>query len=148
MKGGEGLAIRTEAAPYPTLARDAEGGAEERLRRHRAERHHDTWLQPCQLCRQPHAASFLLCRVGPFVQPDFPAQLILEMLHRVGQVKRTAVDLRFFERPIEQAACRPDKWQSLDVLLLAWLLSDQLMRAWSAPAPNTVCVACFHSPQA
>ena len=55
MKGGKALGIRTEAAPYPTLAGDAEGAAEEALRRHRAERHYDAWLQPCQLRRQPHA---------------------------------------------------------------------------------------------
>src|SRR5262250_2598738 len=102
MKGGEALGIRTEAAPYPTLAGDAEGAAEQGLRRHRAERHHDAWLQPCQLRRQPLAASFLLCRVGPFVQPEFAARRVLEMLHGVGQVTRTAVELRFFERPIEQ----------------------------------------------
>src|SRR4029077_19448412 len=125
MKSRDALGILTEAAPLPALARDAESSAEECLRRHCAERDDDAWLQPCQLRGQPHAAGLLLRRVGAFVQPELPPQLVLEMLHRVGQVKRTAFELRFLECPIEQTTRRTDERQTLDVLLHAWLLADQ-----------------------
>src|SRR5215472_14066263 len=111
--------------PVTALAGDAEGAAEERLRRHRTERHHDPWLQPRKLGRQPHPAGCLLRSVGALVQPSLATQLVLEVLYGIGQVERGAIEASLIERPIEQVPCGPNERQSLHILLEARLLADQ-----------------------
>jgi len=68
-----------ETAAATALTRDAEGVAEQRLRRQRTESYHDPWLQTRQLGCQPHAAGCLLRRIGTLVQGDLAAQIVLEV---------------------------------------------------------------------
>jgi len=55
----------------------------------------------------------------------FPARFPFEMLHRVCDINRVAIDPRFFEGAIQDLAGRSDKGFAAQVLLVARLFAEE-----------------------
>src|SRR6185503_20316055 len=78
-----------------------------------------------ELALEPLMARVDLALRRGLVQAPLAAQLPLEVLHGVGDVKVLALDASGLERAVEQPAGRPDEGQALLVFLVAGLLADQ-----------------------
>ncbi len=59
------------------------------------------------------------------MDPPFAARFPFEMLDRVRDVNRVAVDPRLLQRAIEELSGRTDEWLAAQVLLVARLLAEQ-----------------------
>ena len=77
------------------------------------------------LLLDPPAAGLDLAGVGLGVDAALAALLELEMLDRVGDVGRAAVDPGLAERAVEQLAGRADERAAGEILLVARLLADE-----------------------
>jgi len=66
-----------------------------------------------------------LFHAGFLVDTELTGRLAPEVLHRVGDINFSPVDVRFFETLIQQLSSRPDEWTTLLVFLLAGLFPDQ-----------------------
>jgi len=104
---------------------DAEGWAQERLRRRRAEANDDLRLDQVQLILEPRKTSAHFADVRRLVQSALRPRVArpLKVLHRVGDVDIVAVDARGVERMIEQTTGGSHKGPALLVLLIAGLLA-------------------------
>ncbi len=102
--------------------------AEHRLRRGRAQRHHQGRADRSELTLVPLPAGLDLRRRRLLVQPDLAAGDELEVLHRIGDVDLAAVDAGLLQRPVEHLAGRADEGMAGEVLLVAGLLADQHQR--------------------
>jgi len=72
----------------------------------------------------------------PLVQPALAALDVLEVLDRVGDVGRLAVDAGLGQRPVEDPPGRADERPAL-LLLVARLLADERDRPPTGPSPST-----------
>src|SRR5438093_10521924 len=104
---------------------DLELASQERLGRRGAEADDGARLDELDLDIQPGAAGRNLGRVGLLMNPALAARLPLEVLHDVGDVDRSAIDARSFERAIEQLACGADEWTPGEIFGVARLLAHQ-----------------------
>ena len=91
---------------FPALPRHAKGRAEDRLRRGRAEADEHFRPNEAQLRFHPRPAGGDVARVRLLMDAAFPARLPFEMLHRVRDVNRVAIDPGFLQRAIEHLARR------------------------------------------
>src|SRR5262249_39938031 len=84
---------------------------------------------------EPPRAGVNVIGMRALVQPPLAANLMLEMLNRVGDEGVIAGNAGLLQRRIEDAAGRPDERQAGEVLLVAGLLADQHeMRTYAALA--------------
>src|SRR5690242_19686380 len=109
----------------PAIGVDGERFAHEAARGGRAERHDDARPYDLDLVVEPEAADLDLARVGLLVEASLAARLILEMLHRIGDVDSRALDTGRFEGGIEDPAGGADEGAPGELLLIARLLADQ-----------------------
>src|SRR5690349_15641498 len=109
MNGREAPASVGEPPPLAALAQEAKLRAEHHARRHRAEADNMRRPDRFDLAVQPADAGRDLGRARALVQPPLAAELELEVLDDVGDVKRLAVDADGFERFVEQASRGPDE---------------------------------------
>ena len=72
-------------------------------------RHHHMRLHDLEFMVEPPAAGIDLARVRLLVDAPLAARLILEVLHRIGDVDRIARDAGDFQRAIEHLAGGSDK---------------------------------------
>ncbi|MNT08931.1 hypothetical protein D3C72_1436900 [compost metagenome] len=63
--------------------------------------------------------------LGALVQAHLAAPFVVEMLHRVGQVQRAALDAQFLQRAVQQLAGRSRKGAATQVLDIAGLFAHQ-----------------------
>jgi len=75
-------------------------------------------FQPGLTCRD-------LSGVGFLVNPAFPTLLEFEVFDDVGDVNIGPIDASFYKRPIEQFSGWSYEWESLQVLVVAGLLTDK-----------------------
>lgn len=71
-----------------------------------------------------------------FVQPYLAAPFMMEVLHRVGEVQRRAIDSQFSQRTVEQPAGRARERLSAQVLAIARLFPDQHHLGACRPLPE------------
>jgi uncharacterized protein YecE (DUF72 family) len=107
----------------PALPGHAEALAQERLGGDGSQADDQLRLDHFQLGKQPRPAGSLLARVGLLVQAPFPPRRPLEVLDRVGQVDRFAIDAGLAERLVEQPAGRSHERPALAVFLVAGCLA-------------------------
>lgn len=62
--------------------------------------------------------------LGPLVQAHLAAPLVVEVLHRIGQVQRGAVDAEFGQCPVQQLAGRAREGTAAEILGIAGLFAD------------------------
>src|SRR5688572_6391128 len=98
------------------LHRHLEVLADHRLRGSRAEGDENLGLHSRDLALQPLMACVDFALRGRLVQAPLAAQLPLEVLHGVRDVKMLAVDAGSFERPVEEPPRRADEGQAFLVL--------------------------------
>ena len=77
--------------------------------RRASERDHEPRLHRRDFALEPPAARGDLARIRLLVDAPFSARLILEVLHRIGDVKRGAIETGLGDRAIEQLAGRADE---------------------------------------
>src|SRR5205823_5881803 len=106
------------------MLRDAELAAEERLRGGRAETGEHLRLYDLDLRLEPRMARGDLLGARALVDAALPARRPLEVLDRIRDVHRLAVDAGLLERVVEDAAGGTDERFALEVLAVARLLSD------------------------
>jgi hypothetical protein len=105
--------------------RHAELRAEQRLGGGRTEAADHRRLDRRNLGVEPRAAGLDFALRGCLVQATLAARLPLEVLHRVGDVERRAVDAGGLERAVEKAPGGTDERQAAPVFLVAGLLADE-----------------------
>src|SRR6266542_5682423 len=105
--------------------RDAEGGAEQRLRRGGAKADDDLRPDQCDLRVEPGAAGGDLCRIGLLVDSLLASRLPFEVLDDVGDVGLRPVDAGLLQAGIEESSRRTDERPPFDVFTVARLLADQ-----------------------
>src|SRR5688572_13314887 len=122
---------------WPVLPGHLERAAEQRLRRGRAEADDDLRLHDLELGLEPRPARLDLGGVRLGVNADLAApapptpaaqtgrRLPLEVLDRVGHVRRPAVDAGFGQPLVEHPPRRSDEGPPGQVLLVARLLADE-----------------------
>jgi hypothetical protein len=64
-------------------------------------------------------------RVRSLVQAPLASQLVLEVLHSVGDIGLRAHDAGGLEGAVQELARRTDKWPPFSVLHVSWLLAHQ-----------------------
>src|SRR6185312_6494169 len=74
---------------------------------------------------QPRPAGGELARGWLGVQPSGTPRRELEMLDRIGQVDFTAIDADLRQSLVQQSTGGPDEWAACQILLVAWLLTNQ-----------------------
>ena len=92
---------------------------------------------------EPPSAALDFIGVRPLVQPPLAALFELEVLDRMGDEDVAAPDAGVVQRPVENAAGRPDEGLAGEVLLVAGLLAKSISRAFALPSPGTTWVACL-----
>src|SRR5271163_4560581 len=117
-----GATVRPPQQPA-ALARQDERSAHQRERGGRAESHHELGLQHVELEIEPPPTGLNLAAVRSLVKTSFAARLVLEVLDRVGEIDRSAVQPDFGQRAVEHLARGSDKWPAGDILLVAGLLA-------------------------
>ena len=126
--GDEGIAPVRQGDEAAAIGVDGKRLAQQRAGRGRPERHSHGGLDQRELVVEPPAAGVDLAGVGFLVQASLAARLVLEVLHRVGDVDRLALDSRRLQRSVEHLAGRSDEGASGQVFLIARLLADQHQR--------------------
>ena len=63
--------------------------------------------------------------LGVLCRRRLPRGSHFEMLHRVGDVYRRAIDARIHQRPVQQFAGRSDEWFAREVFRVAGLLAHE-----------------------
>jgi len=58
------------------------------------------------------------------VNPSFPTLLEFEVLHGIGHVNVSAIDCGIRQSPVEQSSRWSDKRMTLNIFLIAGLLTD------------------------
>jgi hypothetical protein len=82
---------------------------------------------------EPPAASVDLARLRLLVDAPFAPRLVLEVLHRIGDVDLVASDAGSLERAVEHLAGGPHERTAGQILLVAWLLADEHERGIGRP---------------
>jgi hypothetical protein len=110
---------------FAALDRDAELGADHRLRGRGAEADDGAWLDGADLREEPrHAGADFDC-IRFLVNPPLAARLPLEVLDHVRDVDVGAIDARLDERLVEQRAGGANERPAGEVLFVARLLADE-----------------------
>src|SRR5688500_3963334 len=125
MDRGENVGCEPRVDELPALAADAEVAAQERLRRRRAQTDEHARLHDVQLGLEPRPAGGHLGPVRLLVDAPLAARLPLEVLDDVGDVRKSPVDLRLVEGPVEQLAGGTHERAALAILIVAGLLADE-----------------------
>ena len=105
------------------LARQNDLAAHKRLCGGDSQRQDEMRADQGNLLVDPDATHLDLITIGPLVQALLAARLVLEMLHRVGEIDRCPIDAGVGQRAIEQAAGWPDEGTAGDILLITGLLA-------------------------
>src|SRR5262249_17766096 len=118
-KAGAVLALNHVAArlrnKHPALEQTAGGG--------RAQRNRQFGPDDGACANEPPATALDLIGVWLLVKPALPARLEFEVLHRIGDENRGAVEARVHDGAVEHAAGRPDERPAREVLVVAGLLA-------------------------
>ncbi len=122
--GGVAAGAVFQRVPAPAVARQLEARAEHRGGSGRAQADDDLRPHPRDLAQQPRLAGAHMAAFRPLVQAGLAAPLVVEMLDRIGQVQRGAVDAEFGQGTVQQLAGRPCKGPATQVLGIAGLLAD------------------------
>jgi hypothetical protein len=123
--GDDSLAAARQSDEAAAIGIDAERFSEQPARRRRAERHRHGRLNDLELVVEPPAAGVDLACIGLLVQAPLAARLVLEVLHRIGDVDLVPVEPRRFQRGVQHRAGRPHEGPSLKIFLIAGLFADQ-----------------------
>src|SRR5262245_26942977 len=99
----------SKRADFATQLRDGDIAPNETARGRRAERHDESGLDRLALDLAPPAAVLDLEGIGFLVQSSLAAWLEFEMLDRIGDEDRLAVQPRFRNRAVEHPSCGADK---------------------------------------
>src|ERR1700736_6645289 len=86
---------------------------------------HDLRLNQLNLHFQPRTAGLDFSRGGFFMQSALPGRFPLKMFHRVRHITEIPLNLRRFERAIQQSAGRPHKWQPSSIFNVTGLLAHE-----------------------
>lgn len=125
MHGGDDARRELGAEQLAALARDAKTGPEDRLRRGCAETDEDARPNDAQFRLEPGPASGKVTRAWFLVDAPFAARFPFEVLDRVGDVNRVAIDPRFLERAVENIPGRPDERFPGQIFSIAGLFAEQ-----------------------
>src|SRR5262245_53006351 len=158
MHGDNGLRGIGERNEPPAIGIDGYRLAHETARRRRAHRYRDGRLNEIELVVEPPTAGVDLACVWLLVDALLAARLILEVLHRVGDVDLAPLDARCFQRLVEHLAGWADEGEACQILLVARLLADEYQRRVSRTLAEhglgrvlieiaTGAAACFDSEQ-
>ena len=99
--------------------------SQKRTRRGRAEANEHAGPNDAQFRFQPGTASGDMARAWFLVDAPFPTRLPFEVLDRVRDVDRVAIDPRFFESAIQDLTRRTDEGFAAQVFLVARLLAEE-----------------------
>jgi hypothetical protein len=110
--------------PAAALAHHGHVASQQRARRDRAQREQRDGLHQCDFAFEPVVAGIGLALRGCLVDAALAAQLVLEMLHRVGHVEPLARPSEFRHGAIEQPPGRAHERPTRQILLVARLLAD------------------------
>ncbi len=101
-----------------------------------AQRHDGCRFDEAPLHVEPHLAALDLMVVRPLVQAPFAAQLMFEVLHRIGHKDFGASNPGFRERLVKHASGGTNERLARDVFLVAGLLADQHQMRLPPPLPR------------
>ena len=120
-RGGSILQRKGSAAQRADRRRAAEQAAD----RSRAQRDDHSGLDDRALKVLPPAAAIDLVGIRPLVQAALTTQLVLEVLHRIGDECLLSRNAGVIERLVEHSPGRTDERQAGQILFVAGLLADQ-----------------------
>jgi len=109
----------------PALLSHFEGRRDQRLGGGGAEADHDLGPEDPDLGIEPEPACRDLAPIRLFVEATLSCGTPLEVLHRIGDVDRVAVDASGRERIVEHSTGRPDERLAGDILVIARLFADE-----------------------
>ena len=140
MDSGEAKTIVSPVQASPPLAHKNHLAPHQGLRRRGAKR--DDKLRPCdgELTVEPPAAPLHLIAIRLPVDTLLAARLEFEMLDRVGNKNRGAVEAGLHDGAVERPAGRPHERPPGEVFVVAGLLTHGHDFARPGPSPGTTCV--------
>ncbi len=125
MHGGVPPGAILEREPAATVARQVEIATEYGRGRRGAETDDHLRLHPCDLALQPRPAGMHMAALRALVQAHLASPLVMEVLHRVGQVQGAAFDAQFLQRTVQQLARRPGEGATTQILDITGLFAHQ-----------------------
>ncbi len=125
MHGGVTSGAIVQHVPAATVAHEVEAAAEQRGRCRGTQADDHRRFHPCDLALQPRPAGVYMTALRALVQAHLAAPLVVEMLHRVGQVQRAAFDAQFLQRAVQQLSGRAREGAATQVLDITGLFTHQ-----------------------
>src|SRR5260221_3424710 len=135
-----GLTNRFDVREFSSHIGNPDGAPENAGGSGGAKAHHHLRLNRLDLHLQPWTAGLDFSRCRLLMQPALTKQLPFKMFYRVGHITEIAINLRRFERTIQQPAGRTDKWEAGSIFNVTGLFIDEENAGWMTSRPkNRLC---------